>query len=135
MLENQLLLFFIYLICGIIMCILLDLFRSTRRVIKTNNIVTYIEDLIYWIIIGLFNIFIIFKFNYGELRIYIPIAIITGIALYYFTISKYIISFSVSVLSFFKKVVNYFFVKIGDPVYIFIINLKKLVKNRKKWKK
>lgn len=132
MIQNQFWLFVIYFICGIIMSVFLDLFRSTRKVIKTNRIVTYIEDLIYWIIIGVFIIYIIFKINYGELRVYIPFAIITGSLLYFFTISKYIIKFNVFVLSFFKRIINLFFIKIGNPVYIFIINIKKLVKNRKK---
>ena len=59
MFINQFLPFLIYIVAGIIICIFFDFFRSLRKAINTSNIVTYIEDILFWIITGIFLILII----------------------------------------------------------------------------
>ena len=79
---NQAYLFGIYSVCGIIIGIFFDLFRILRRSFKTPDIITYIEDIIFGILTGVFLIFIIFVFNNGELRFYIFIALILSLIEY-----------------------------------------------------
>ena len=43
--ENQAYLFLIYCLCGIIIGIFFDIFRILRKSFKTNDFVTYIEDI------------------------------------------------------------------------------------------
>ena len=63
---NQAYLFGIYAICGIVIGILFDLFRILRQSFKTPDIITYIEDIIFGILTGIFLIFMIFVFSNGE---------------------------------------------------------------------
>ena len=41
---------FHFFITGIEISFIFDIFRAKRKVIKTSDIITYIEDIIYWII-------------------------------------------------------------------------------------
>ena len=105
MINNQLTEFFLYVVSGMAISIFFDIFRVLRKSIKTPNIITYIEDTIFWVIVGLFLIWEIFTISYGELRSYIFIGIILGIIFYLVTISKYFINVNVKILSFLKKIV------------------------------
>lgn len=152
--TNQIYLFSIYFICGIIIGIFFDLFRILRQSFKTSDIVTYIEDIIFGILTGIFLIFIIFIFDNGELRTFTFIALVLGAILYLLTISRYFIRINVNILTFLKKVIvktfiiisypfkiikKYFFKLILRPYKILTINLKNILKNkiikRKKIKK
>ena len=106
MTNNQLYLFLIYVISGIAIGIIFDLFRVLRKSIKTSNLITYIEDTIFWIIVGSFLIWEIFTVSYGELRSYIFIGLILGIILYLVTISKYFIRFNVKILNLIKRIIK-----------------------------
>lgn len=152
--TNQIYLFSIYFICGIIIGVFFDLFRILRQSFKTSDIVTYIEDIIFGILTGIFLIFIIFIFDNGELRAFTFIALVLGAILYLLTISRYFIRINVNILTFLKKVIvktfiiisypfkiikKYFFKLILRPYKILTINLKNILKNkiikRKKIKK
>ena len=104
--NNQLYQFLIYIVSGIAISIFFDIFRVLRKSIKTSNLITYIEDAIFWIIVGLFLIWEIITVSYGELRSYIFIGLLLGIVLYLVTISKYFIRFNVKILNFIKKIIK-----------------------------
>lgn len=52
MITNQAYLFFIFILNGIIIGLLFDFFRILRKTIKTKDIITYLEDFIFWILTG-----------------------------------------------------------------------------------
>ena len=116
--TNQIYLFSIYFICGIIIGIFFDLFRILRQSFKTSDIVTYIEDIIFGILTGIFLIFIIFIFDNGELRAFTFIALVLGAILYLLTISRYFIRINVNILTFLKKVIVKTFIIISYPFKI-----------------
>ena len=60
--------FFVFIILGLIISFIFDIFRILRKKFKTNNFITYIEDILFWLISGFLIITAIFKFNDGELR-------------------------------------------------------------------
>ncbi|MFR8104706.1 MAG: spore cortex biosynthesis protein YabQ [Clostridia bacterium] len=60
---NQAYLFSIFVINGIIIGILFDIFRVLRRSFKTSDIITYIEDFIFWLLTGGLLLYSIFSFN------------------------------------------------------------------------
>ena len=136
MINTQLLSFIAYLFSGIIICIVFDLFRSLRKGIKTSNIATYIEDVLFWVIAGLVILFVVNKYNYGELRVYTFLAMMLGAIVYFFTISKYFIKFLLNIILMIKKIVlfliNFFLKFIGKHVFFLILNLKKKQKIEKK---
>lgn len=101
----QLYSFTIYIISGIIIGIFFDVFRILRRSFKTSDIITYIEDILFWIFSGIFLLFVVFKFNNGEIRSYIIIGLLCGILIYMLTISKYFIKVNVKILTFLKNII------------------------------
>lgn len=96
---EQIQLWILFLISGILIGIFFDLFRVLRKTFKTSDIITYIEDIIFGILTGIFLLFLIFYLNHGEIRLYLLIAIILGCVIYYLTISKYFIKWNVFLLN------------------------------------
>lgn len=70
MIINQTYIFIIFVIIGIIVGIIFDFFRILRKSFKTMDFVTYIEDILFCILTGAILLYSIFKFNSGEIRIY-----------------------------------------------------------------
>lgn len=101
--SNEIKIFLIFCISGIIIGILFDIFRVIRRTFKISDIHTLIEDIIFGIISALFLIFVIFIYNNGEVRWYMFAGIFTGCGIYLATISKYFIRINVFILSTLKK--------------------------------
>lgn len=91
MAQNQAYLFLVFSLTGVAIGILFDFFRILRRTIKTNNIITYIEDVLFWILTGLLILYNIWFFNNGEIRIYMFLGIILGILIYMSTLSSILI--------------------------------------------
>ena len=99
---NQLYTLFVFILSGAVIGILFDLFRILRKSFKTPDIITYIEDILFWILTGLFLLYIIFKYSFGQLRIYMFVSLIIGIVIYFLTISKYFIKLNVKIIRIYK---------------------------------
>ena len=145
--NSQIGIFIIYFLAGLAICLLYDIFRAVRKTVKTSDFITYIEDIIFWIFVAIFLIYLMFILSSGELRFFMFIAICMGGILYYFTLSKYIMNISIHILGFikvvFKKIINIIliplklFLKLNKKVKcIFCINIRNITKNiNKKSKK
>lgn len=118
---TQLYCLFIFTIIGIIIGILFDIFRILRKSFKTTDFITYIEDILFWILAGIIILFSIFKFNNGEIRSYLFIGIVFGIIIYMLTISKYVIKYSVIIIKFLKKVISYPVNMIKNMFFKFVV--------------
>ena len=104
MITNQAYLFLIFTLDGIIIGLLFDFFRILRKTIKTKDFITYLEDLIFWILAGTIILYSVFTFNNGEIRLYMFIAIMIGIITYMICISKYFININVTIINIAKKI-------------------------------
>ena len=102
--NSQVGIFVLYLLAGVVICLLYDIFRALRRTVKTSDFGTYIEDIIFWILVAIFLIYLIFVINSGKIRFFMFAAIGLGGIAYYFTLSKYFMNISVHVLSFVKAI-------------------------------
>lgn len=96
---------FAFFIIGIIIGTLFDIFRVIRKTFKTSDIITYVEDIVFWLLVGYILLFSIFFLHGGEIRSYIFIGLIIGLTIYMLLISKYFIKISVIILNFFKKII------------------------------
>ena len=67
MAQNQAYLFLVFSLTGVIIGILFDFFRILRRTIKTSNFITYLEDILFWILTGFLILYNIWYFNNGEI--------------------------------------------------------------------
>ena len=124
---EQLTSFIIFSIIGVIVSIIFDVFRILRKTFRTPDIITYIEDIIFWIATGLIILFSIFLFNNGELRLYIFIGIIIGIVLYMLFISKYFIKFNVFIINLIKNIIAKILHIILKPIKHIYFLLKKFL--------
>lgn len=143
---SQLYSLLIFTITGIIIGVFFDIFRILRRSFKTPDIITYIEDILFWIFTGIFFIMVLFKFNNGEIRSYVLLGLLFGIMIYMLIISKYFIKINIAIIKIIKKVVSYpikIIFKIIKPLTFIVINIRKIIvdifnkilKTTKKYKK
>lgn len=101
---NQAYIFLIFTIEGIIIGLLFDFFRILRKSFKTSNILTYIEDILFWTISGIIMMYTIYIYCNGEIRWYMFVGIGIGATVYILTVSKYIVKVTVKIINLFKKI-------------------------------
>lgn len=106
MVSNQAYLFFVFVINGIIIGLLFDFFRIARKVFHTNDMMTYIEDILFWILAGITVLYSIFVFNNGELRLFMFLGILLGAFVYMLFVSSYIIKINVKIIQVLKNVIG-----------------------------
>lgn len=93
-----------------------------RKTIKTADFVTYIEDILFWLLAGVLILYFIFTYNNGEIRFYMFIAILLGILLYISLISKFFIKTNVTIINFIKMAIITIFTIILMP-FKFLLKL------------
>lgn len=126
MIENQAFIFMVFIINGILIGLLFDFFRIMRRTFKTNNVITYIEDFIFWILTGIILLYSIFTFNNGEIRIYMFLGVLLGITLYMLSISSYVIKINVKIINFIKMIIAKIIEIILYPIKLLLKILKSI---------
>ncbi len=123
--------FFIFIILGLIVAFIFDIFRVLRKKFKTNNIITYLEDILFWLISGALIISAIFKFNDGELRTYLFIGILIGITIYMILFSNIVNKILLQILTPIQIIID-FFLSLFKKICDFITNCLKKCKNKSK---
>lgn len=140
MVTNQAYLFFIFIINGILIGLLFDFFRISRKVFKTNDAITYIEDILFWILAGVIVLYSIFVFNNGELRLFMFLGLILGAFIYMLFVSSYIIKINLKIINILKKIIGIFMIPFKSiykmlhkiflkPVTFLFINIRKSFTN------
>ena len=120
--------------------LLFDFFRISRKVIKTSDFVTYMEDILFWILTGISVLYSIFVFNNGQLRLFMFLGIILGGIIYILFISKYIIKINIKIINIIKKIISFILIPIKfilkplryifvKPVTFLFINIRKSFSN------
>ena len=95
--------FLIFIFCGCIIGLLFDMFRILRKTFKTPDIITYIEDIVFWLLTCIILAYTILKYNNGELRLFVFIGLFIGITLYILLISNFIINTCVKFINIIKS--------------------------------
>lgn len=108
---NQVYIFLIFIMNGLLIGLLFDTFRTIRKSFKTSNFVTDLQDIIFWIITGLLILYSLFKFANGELRGYIFIGLILGYILYLLAFSSIYMKISLTIFNFLKTTLYYILIK------------------------
>ena len=101
--SSEIIVLLAFFCAGILIGLLFDIFRITRRTFKTPNIITYIEDTLFWILSGLLVLYIIYVFTTGEIRLYMILTLIIGTIIYFLIISKYFMFINLKIISYIKK--------------------------------
>ena len=124
--QNQAFVFLIFILNGFLIGILFDIFRILRKSFKTPDILTYLQDIAFWLLVGLMLLYSIFKFNNGELRLYIFIGVLLGNFLYMLLFSKLFINISVTIIEIIKKTI---YILIFIPIKNIFMFLQKIFYN------
>lgn len=126
MVINQAYLFLIFTINGILIGILFDIFRVLRKSFKTADIITYIQDVLFWILTGFILLYSVFTFSNGEIRFYMFLGVFIGGLVYMLMFSKYFININVKIVSIFKFIIQKIISIIIFPIKIIIKFTKKI---------
>lgn len=97
-----------------------DLFRILRRSIKHPDLLTQLEDLIFWLFVSVLLFYFILNKNSGEVRFYIILGTFLGMGVYFLTLSRPVLAVSMAVIHFFQKVLIALYKMISLPIKILI---------------
>lgn len=108
---NQMKIFFIFVCCGMLIGFFFDVFRILRKSFATPDWLTYLEDILFWLLTCFLLAYTIFTYNNGEIRFYVILAVLIGTILYILTLSRYVVKASVVCICFLKKWVYLLLIK------------------------
>lgn len=125
--------FIIFVIVGIIISFLFDIFRILRKVYKFSNMLIYMQDILFWLLTGIIILQAIFKFNSGDIRIFLFLGIFVGVFIYISLFSIYVIKIGSFILklinTLIRKLINVFKVPICKILNFMIKYFRNLRKN------
>ena len=126
MVTNQAYLFLVFTINGILIGLLFDIFRILRRSFKTSDLITYFQDILFWILTGIILLYSIFTFSNGEVRFYMFLGVFLGCLIYMLAISKYFININVKIIITIKKIIGKIISIILFPIKIILKFIKRI---------
>ena len=110
----------------------------------SDNLLIFIEDVCFFLIVFIIEVLTIYHLNDGEIRIYCLLFSLIGFFCYQKTIGRLVIFISIKLLYLFRRIFCFFIFLILDPI-VFIIKkfkkissslaLKKMIKNKKECNK
>lgn len=104
MIQNEVYVFLWSILVGTVLALIFDFFRLMRRKGKTRNLVVYIQDIIYWLIVAVIIIISAFVTNDGELRGFMFVGYIIGAIFYLFLFSKFFLKIFGTILDFIENI-------------------------------
>ena len=120
--------FLFFILLGIIISCIFDIFRTLRRIQKTNSIyVVMIQDIIFFVIITIISVIYITTILTKDLRLYMLIAIIIGIIISRRIRSKPLIKFYSAIFETIKYILEFIFY----PMQLYFTFIYKLIKKIK----
>lgn len=120
--TSQLIDFIEFVIIGAIIGAVFDFFRAYRKVKKTNTALVITQDILLFLIVTVIVILSIIKLLDSQIRLYIFIAIIMGLSIYFCILSKIIISIDIAFIKMFKQIVTIIFL----PILLHVSILRKI---------
>lgn len=92
MVAREVIVFLWSIVVGAILTLIFDFFRLARRNKKTKDIIVYIQDIFFWLIVAIIIIISAFVTNSGELRGYMFVGYALGSMFYLILFSKIILT-------------------------------------------
>ena len=100
---------------GMIIAFIYDAFRIKRRAVKTSALVTYIEDIIYWIIVSIIMFAVVYYSNEGEIRGYLFLGTILGAILYALLLSRVVMNSALFIIKIVCRVFSSIWMVVSYP--------------------
>lgn len=105
---------------GMVIGLVYDIFRIKRRAFKTGVTLTFVEDLLFWVIVAVVMFTTVYYSNEGELRSYLFLGTLLGIILYALLLSKFIMNSSMFIINVLGKIIKAIWFIISYPVKIIL---------------
>ena len=121
--DNEVYVFFIFILNGFLIGIIFDVFRILRKAFKTKDVITYLQDFLFWILSGAIVLYTIFKFNNGILRGFIFVGILIGFIIYILAFSKVFINTNLFIINIIKKILYYVLIIPLRTIYKLLIKI------------
>lgn len=113
--STQAFTFLCSVIGGIVIALIYDIFRIKRKAFKTGKFLTYIEDLLFWLLVAVVMFAMVYYSNEGELRSYLFIGAFIGVVFYAMLLSKPIMNSSLFIINVLRKVFKITFTIVTYP--------------------
>lgn len=107
--------FLIFVVLGVVFSLIFDFFRALRKVKKPNTLTVYIQDIIYFCIIGCILIFTMIKYIKESFRVYLLLSIILGIFIYIGVFGNIIFNLFQKVIKTYKQIIDFIFITLELP--------------------
>ncbi|MCL1843025.1 MAG: spore cortex biosynthesis protein YabQ [Defluviitaleaceae bacterium] len=107
--SGQAWLFLSTVLAGAAIGLFFDVFRILRKTaprLAASAFAVQLEDFLFWVIVTVGMFYFMLNRNYGEIRVFAVLGAFLGIALYFVTISKWVIFVCVAIIEYLKKVVK-----------------------------
>ena len=82
-LNGQVFTFLMTIVTGMLLGGLFDCYRVLRRTFKPKAFMTWLADLLYWLVATVVMFIALVFSNWGELRFYVFIGVLSGLGVYY----------------------------------------------------
>jgi len=128
--NNEFYVFVSFILIGIIVSLLFDIFRILRKVYRTSDLITIAQDIAFWCISGIIILLGIFILNEGKIRIYLFIGLFIGITFYISIISKIVMKAGIRILEILNKIVFSPIHKLLQNIFSLIFKSTNLLTNK-----
>jgi spore cortex biosynthesis protein YabQ len=103
--DSQFSTFLTTIATGITLGVVFDCYRVLRGTYRPKVLMTWVTDLLYWLIATVIVFIALVISNWGELRFYVFLGILSGLGLYYRLLSLYVIRLFSGVIKLIKSIV------------------------------
>ena len=88
--TNEVIVFFAFIVAGMLGGVVFDCFRAIRKNFETSNWLVYVQDFIFWILLGVISLATSYLVSDGQIRVYMLISMLMGAIIYFFSFGKLI---------------------------------------------
>jgi spore cortex biosynthesis protein YabQ len=101
---------------GIAIALIYDIFRIKRKAFKTGKFMTYVEDLLFWLLVAIVMFSMVYYSNEGELRSYLFLGAFIGVIFYALLFSKAVMNSSLFIINILRKIFKAVFFIVSYPI-------------------
>ena len=124
---NQAYVFLAMVLCGGLCTAVFDIFRAIRRYKNSGTGVIAFQDIVFWIIELSIVYMVAFRLNYAGVRAYEIVALVIGSAIYFVTLSGYVIKFFVWLIGLGAKALGFLLAPVAKVCGLFANAAKKVL--------
>lgn len=87
--TREVVVFLWFILDGIVGGTFFDLLRAVRRNRRCGDLLVYLEDILFWILLFASSIWLTYVLDSGQIRMYMIVGLFLGMLLYFLTLTKF----------------------------------------------